>query len=188
MPQIKLRAGKIREENIQQFSSRNPLIRVPIQQLISARKNLDFQAFVPSRAAVIRTNPWHTHQIHEWRRLGKILIFNILPADPAPLSSKKSQDMSCLFQTWVSLELAQWHGDVSRSFYSLGLHGNSPCRWMSLPRGMQMPRQAKSGGACGTASMDSQISSFLAGERKNKSISGTPLTAASCSHLYNPFQ
>lgn len=77
----------------------------PCSSCFSARTNPDFQALVPTRAAVIWTKPWHTHQIHEWRRLGKILIFNIFPADPCPLSSKKSQDMSCLFQTWVSLEL-----------------------------------------------------------------------------------
>lgn len=51
-----------------------------------------------------------------------------------------------------------------------------------------LEEEPKSGGACGAASMDSQISSFLAGERENESISGTPLTAVSCSHLYNPFQ
>lgn len=38
---------------------------------------------------------WHTHQIHEWRRLGKILIFNIFPAAPSPLAPTKSQDMPC---------------------------------------------------------------------------------------------
>lgn len=108
---------------------------LPSRSCFPARKNPDFQAFVPTRTAAIRTNPWHTHQIHEWRRLGKILIFNIFPADPSLLSSERRQDTSCLSQTCVSLKLAQWHGEDSRSFYSLGLHGNSHCRWMSLSRG-----------------------------------------------------
>lgn len=62
--------------------------------------------------------------------------------------------------------------------------------WMSLYIRMQMTWQSKCEGACGTASTDSHISSFISEEEeeKKKSISGKALTAVSCSHLYNPFQ
>lgn len=147
-----------------------------------------FQALLPTRTALIRTKPSNTYQIHEWRRLGKKLIFNIF------------QDDTCLLLVWkysvhfplVPNFFSEVVSVARRCFQEFlffvitcqlplqgGCHFIYECKWLGNQNVRVHEEQP----------LRTPIFLHLyQKKKKNKSISGKALTAVSCSHLYNPFQ